>query len=158
MLKPLDTRGNLETAKRLRATIGSVFRFAVATARAEADPTSALKGALMSPKVKHRPAITDPVAPGGLLRVIDGFSGQPVHRRSPETAPARFQPPRRTACGRVACDIFCRGRFLRISGLTENRAGQAKMTQTGPSSLNLDLLIHVGADPDRLGYGRKASF
>jgi hypothetical protein len=36
-----------------------------------------VKGALTSPKVKHRPAITDPVALGGLLRAIDGFSGQP---------------------------------------------------------------------------------
>ena len=30
VLKPIETRGNLETAKRLRATIGSVFRFAIA--------------------------------------------------------------------------------------------------------------------------------
>jgi integrase len=36
VLKPIETRGNLETARRLRATIGAVFRFAIATARAEA--------------------------------------------------------------------------------------------------------------------------
>jgi len=30
VLKRIETRGNLETAKRLRATIGSVFRFAIA--------------------------------------------------------------------------------------------------------------------------------
>jgi integrase len=42
------------------------------------DPTFALRGALTSPKVKHRAAITDPKAFGGLLRAMDGFQGQPT--------------------------------------------------------------------------------
>ena len=93
VLKPIETRGNLETARRLRATIGSVFRFAIATARAEADPTAFLKGALTSPKVKHRPAITDPVALGGLLRAIDGFSGQPSTIAALKLLPLVFSRP-----------------------------------------------------------------
>ena len=93
VLKPIETRGNLETARRLRATIGSVFRFAIATARAEADPTAFLKGALTSPKVKHRPAITDPVALGGLLRAIDGFSGQPSTVAALKLLPLVFSRP-----------------------------------------------------------------
>ena len=48
------------------------------TARAPNDPTQALKGAILAPKVKSRAAITDPVAFGGLLRAIDGFKGQPT--------------------------------------------------------------------------------
>jgi len=55
----------------------AVFRYAVATARAESDPTFALKGALARPNVKPRPAITDKKAFGALLRAIDGFRGQP---------------------------------------------------------------------------------
>jgi integrase len=78
VLQPLEAAGKLETAKRLRATIGSVFRYAVTTARANNDPTQALKGAIAAPKPKHRAAIIDPVAFGGLLRAIDGFMGQPV--------------------------------------------------------------------------------
>ncbi|RTL77534.1 MAG: DUF4102 domain-containing protein [Bradyrhizobiaceae bacterium] len=76
VLQPLEAAGKLETARRLRAVIGSVFRFAIATARAENDPTQALKGAIASPKPQHRAAITDPVAFGGLLRAIEGFQGQ----------------------------------------------------------------------------------
>ena len=76
VLKPVEARGNLETAKRLRATIGAVFRFAVTTARAETDPTPILKGALVAPKAKHRAAITDPVALGAFLRAVDAFDGQ----------------------------------------------------------------------------------
>lgn len=78
VLQPLEAAGKLETAKRLRATIGAVFRHAIATARADNDPTQALRGAIASPTPQHRAAITDPVAFGGLLRAIDGFMGQPA--------------------------------------------------------------------------------
>ncbi|WP_430681820.1 phage integrase central domain-containing protein [Mesorhizobium australafricanum] len=37
-------RGRYESARRLRSTIGSAFRYAIATARAEADPTICLRG------------------------------------------------------------------------------------------------------------------
>jgi integrase len=78
VLRPLEAAGKLETAKRLRAVIGSVFRYAIATARAENDPTQALRGAVASPKQQHRAAITDPEAFGGLLRAVEGFTGQPT--------------------------------------------------------------------------------
>ncbi len=70
VLKSVEARGRLETAKRLRATIGQVFRFAVATGRADVDPTAALRGAIASPVVQHRAAIIEPRAFGGLLRAI----------------------------------------------------------------------------------------
>jgi Arm DNA-binding domain len=60
VLKVEEAAGRHETASRLRETIGQVFRFAVATDRAETDPTSALRGALITPKVQHRAAILDP--------------------------------------------------------------------------------------------------
>ena len=77
VLRDVETRGRHESARRLRSTIGSVFRYAVATARAEGDPTFALKGALIKPTVKPRAAVTDPKALGALLRAIDSFDGQP---------------------------------------------------------------------------------
>jgi integrase len=77
-LQKVERRGRHETARRLRSTIGSVFRYAVATARADNDPTFALRGALTTPVVKPRAAVTDPRAFGALLRAIDGFDGQPT--------------------------------------------------------------------------------
>jgi hypothetical protein len=57
VLRGVESPGCHETARRLRATIGEVFRFAVATGRADSDPTGALKGALTAPTVNHRAAI-----------------------------------------------------------------------------------------------------
>lgn len=76
VLRAIEKRGTHETARRLRSTIGTVFRFAIATTRAENDPTFALKGALITPKVKHRAAVTDPQGIGALLRAMDDFEGQ----------------------------------------------------------------------------------
>jgi integrase len=65
---------------RLRGTVGAVFRFAIATGRAERDPTGDLRGALITPTVTHRATIVEPNAVGALLRAIDGFEGQAVTR------------------------------------------------------------------------------
>ncbi len=46
VLRGVERRGNLETARRLRAIIGQVFRYGVATARCTGDPTKDLLGAL----------------------------------------------------------------------------------------------------------------
>jgi integrase len=76
VLRKIEGRGRYETARRLRSTIGAVCRYAVATARAESDPTVALKGAIATPKTKSRAAITDSKTFGALLRAVDAFSGQ----------------------------------------------------------------------------------
>jgi len=78
VLQDIEEKGNFETARRVRATIGAVCRYAVITARAENDPTIALKGAIASPRVVSRAAITDPKAFGGLLRAIYSFDGLPT--------------------------------------------------------------------------------
>jgi hypothetical protein len=75
VLRMVESRGKLETAKRLRATIGQVFRYAVATGRADSDPTGALVGAIASPIVKHRAALVEPKAFGALLRSIAAYKG-----------------------------------------------------------------------------------
>lgn len=79
-LRKVEAKGNYETAHRLRARIGSVFRYAVASGLAEADPTYALRDALIRPTRVHRAAITDPKALGRLLNEIDGFDGQATTR------------------------------------------------------------------------------
>jgi integrase len=80
VLQSLEVRGRYESARRLRSTIGSVFRYAIATARAEADPTYALRGALTQVKPTPRAAITDAEKFGALLRAVDTFDGQPGTR------------------------------------------------------------------------------
>lgn len=76
-LRKFEAQGKHETASRLKVFIAAVFRYAIATARAENDPTIALTGALTSPDPTPRAAILDPAAFGGLLRALDGYSGQP---------------------------------------------------------------------------------
>ncbi|MFM2356045.1 MAG: hypothetical protein RLZZ528_1781, partial [Pseudomonadota bacterium] len=79
-LRKVEAKGNYETARRLRAKISAVFRFAVASGVATSDPTYALKDALIRPQPKSRAAITDPGKLGNLMRAIDGFHGQAVTR------------------------------------------------------------------------------
>jgi integrase len=80
VLQSLEARERYESARRLRSTVGSVFRYAIATARAEADPTYALRGALTQVKATPRAAITDAEKFGALLRAVDSFDGQPGTR------------------------------------------------------------------------------
>lgn len=93
LLKGIEAKGRLETAKRLRAVVGEVFRYAIATARATTDPTFALRGALTAPKVKHRAAITDTKGLGGLFRAIDGFEGQPTTKAALKLMAILFPRP-----------------------------------------------------------------
>ena len=79
-LRKVEAKGNYETAHRLRARNGSVFRYAVASGIAETDPTYALRDALIRPTRVHRAAITDPKALGQLMREIDVFDGQATTR------------------------------------------------------------------------------
>ncbi|UVC09610.1 integrase arm-type DNA-binding domain-containing protein [Rhizobium sp. TH2] len=79
-LRRIEAKGNYETARRVRSTIGQVFRYAIATARTEYDPTFGLKGALTAPIVTHRAAITTAKAFGGLLRSIWYYEGNPETR------------------------------------------------------------------------------
>jgi integrase len=93
ILRPIEARGRLETAKKLRGAIGQVFRFAIATGRAENDPTGALRGALASPTVNHRAAIIEPKAFGGLLRALAGYDGAPETRAALELLALTFVRP-----------------------------------------------------------------
>ncbi|WP_324134155.1 tyrosine-type recombinase/integrase [Bosea sp. (in: a-proteobacteria)] len=92
-LRTIESRGHLETAKRMRSTISEVFRYGIATARADNDPTLALRGALVAPTVTHRAAIVDRKGFGGLLRALDGFEGQPSTKAALLLSALLFQRP-----------------------------------------------------------------
>lgn len=93
ILQHLERKGTLETAKRVRATIGAVIRYAIATARAESDPTTALAGAIIAPKVRNRAAILDPVALGAFLRAVELFDGQFTTKAALRLLPLVFTRP-----------------------------------------------------------------
>ncbi len=80
LLQRIEKTGRRDTARRLRGTLGSVFRYAVVTLRATIDPTHALRCALLKPNVKHRAAITDERQLGALMTAIDDYDGWPTLR------------------------------------------------------------------------------
>ncbi len=79
-LKKVEARGIFETARRMKVLVGSVLRYGVSLGWIDYEPTASLRGALAKPPAKNHAAITDPKEFGGLLRAIDGFSGQASNR------------------------------------------------------------------------------
>ncbi|MFI4955601.1 MAG: tyrosine-type recombinase/integrase [Gammaproteobacteria bacterium] len=75
VLRRIEDRGSVETAHRALQNCGQVFRYAVATGRAERDPSGDLRGALAPPKQSHFASLTDPKEIGALLRAINGYQG-----------------------------------------------------------------------------------
>lgn len=93
LLKKQEARGNLETARRTRAFASRVFRYAVATARAKADPAGLLLGAVAAPQARHLAAIVEPRRVGELMRAIDDYSGLAVTRLALALSPHVFVRP-----------------------------------------------------------------
>ena len=63
----------------LRSTIGSVFSYAIATARAENDPTYALRVALTQVRATSRPTITDAKNLAPCVAPSTRSTGSPAH-------------------------------------------------------------------------------
>ncbi len=80
VLRKIEARRLHESARRLRSTIGAVFKYAAATARADSDPTSLLVGALTRPTVTPRAAITNRKKFAALVRAIEAFDGYATTR------------------------------------------------------------------------------
>jgi integrase len=93
VLRRAESRGALELAHRLRAISGQVFRYAVATGKAERDPSADLRGALPPPKVKHHAAITDPKEVASLLKALEAYQGGFVVKCALRLAPLLFVRP-----------------------------------------------------------------
>ncbi|MET0043383.1 MAG: integrase arm-type DNA-binding domain-containing protein [Candidatus Thiodiazotropha sp. 6PLUC3] len=93
ILRRIENRGALETAHRIHQSCGQIFRYAVATGRAQRDPSADLKGALPPTRQRHHASITEPKKIGELLRVIEGYEGSLVTRCALQLASLTFVRP-----------------------------------------------------------------
>lgn len=92
-LRKIEQRGVIETAHRARALAGQIFRYAIATGRAQRNPAADLVGALEQPRVRHFASITEPARVGELLRSIRSYRGSPVTIAALNLAPLVFVRP-----------------------------------------------------------------
>ena len=92
-LRAIESRGAHETAKRCCQIAGRVFRYAISIGKATQNPAADLSGALTPPNVRHRSAITEPRAFGGLLRTIDAYGGEPTTRAALQLLALLFTRP-----------------------------------------------------------------
>ena len=93
VIRRIEDRGALDTAHRALQNCGQVFRYAVATGRAERDPTPDLRGALPPAKGSHFAAVTDPARLGELLRAMDNYHGTLVVKSALRLAPMLLVRP-----------------------------------------------------------------
>ncbi len=93
VIRRIENRGALETAHRALSNCGQVFRYAVATGRAERDPSGDLRGALPPVKGTHFAATTDPKRVAEILRAMDGYEGTLTVRCALRLAPLVFVRP-----------------------------------------------------------------
>ena len=93
VVRKIEARGALETAHRALGNCGQVLRFAVATGRAQRDPTGDLRGALPPVKGEHFAAITDPKRTAELLRMMGGYQGTLTVNCALRLAPLVFVRP-----------------------------------------------------------------
>jgi integrase len=98
VFRRVESRGATESAHRLKQIVGQVFRYAVATGRAQRDITPDLKGALPTPKKNHFPAITEPAKVGRLLNMLDAYEGTETVRAALKLAPLVFVRPKELRC------------------------------------------------------------
>lgn len=89
----IEERGVKETARRALLNCSQVFRYAIATGRAERDPVPDLKGALQPVKTTHFATMIDPKAIGELLRAIDEYHGSFITKCALQLAPLVFVRP-----------------------------------------------------------------
>ncbi len=93
ILRKIEARGAVETAHRALSNCGQVFRYAVATGRAERNPTTDLRGALPPVKGKHFAAVTEPQQVSELLRALNGYQGSLTVAAALKLAPLVFVRP-----------------------------------------------------------------
>ena len=93
VLRRMESRGALDTAHRVLNHCGNIFRYAIATGRAERDPAADLRGALPPVKNNHFSAPTDPKDVAPLLRAIDAYQGSLVVKCAMQLAPILFVRP-----------------------------------------------------------------
>ncbi len=92
-LRKAEAKGILSTAQDLQQMAGQVFRYGIQTGYCEHNPAGDLKGALKPHVAKHFSAVLDPLEAGGLLRAIDGYTGQPATLAAMQLSALFFQRP-----------------------------------------------------------------
>lgn len=93
MARRIEGKGAIETAHRAMQNCGQAFRYAVATGRAERDPTGDLRGALQPVQSTHMAAVTEPRKVAELLRIFDTYQGTLTVRCALQLAPLVFVRP-----------------------------------------------------------------
>jgi len=93
VLRRMEARGILESAKRMKIACGQVFRYGVATGRCKRDPTADLKGAIAPPVTRNMAALTRPADVAELLRAIDNYKGSFVVKCALQLAALWFCRP-----------------------------------------------------------------
>ncbi len=74
MLREIEGRGTLDTARRVMQMCGQIFMYAIATGRAERNPVPDLRGALKTPLVKHHSFLQAADLPA-FLKKLDSYDG-----------------------------------------------------------------------------------
>lgn len=100
VLRKIEDRDAVYTAKRMRGKCGEVFRYAIATGRAKRDSAADLRGAMGAVTETHRAAVLDPVGIGGILRVHEAYAkiGSPVVAAAMRILPYVFVRPGELRC------------------------------------------------------------
>jgi len=93
VLRRVESRGALETAHRIQQVCGQVFRYAIATGRAQRDPSADLRGALPPVREERHASLTKPTEVTALMRTINGYQGTFVVRCALRLAPLVFVRP-----------------------------------------------------------------
>ena len=93
ILKAIEARGFLETARRVKQRCSRVFRHAIGLGYLQCDITDGFRGLLERPHHQHRPSIRDPQRLGELLCAVDEFKGRPITAMALKLAPLLFVRP-----------------------------------------------------------------
>lgn len=92
-LRQVEGTQHIETARRLRSLCGQIFRYGIATEKADRDVAADLRDALKVPETRHHAALIEPDAFAGLLRSIYHYGGQPTTQAALRLAPLVFVRP-----------------------------------------------------------------
>ena len=92
-LRKIEARGHHESTHRAKQKCGQIFRYAVATGRADRDVTADLRGALAAVDSRNHASIKEPSKIGALLRAIDDYDGEQVTAAALKIAALTFVRP-----------------------------------------------------------------
>jgi integrase len=93
VLRRIEDRGAIETAHRIHQICGQVFRYAIATGKAERDISYDLRGAIPPTRKRHHATIVEPKKIIELLRAIKSYEGYFVTKCALQLAPLFFVRP-----------------------------------------------------------------